>query len=210
MNRLPSQVSENPLVVSTFQHADQVEPTSIFVFLGPLAAPAVPELTILLNDTNNFDLVHSAAFCLAAVGDAGLPPLLAALANQKHPSCYSTAYWLGNYGLPFTFSTNFAKAVPLLIQCTTAADQRLAEAATKAIGRIHQEPQIAIPALENCLTSKNPMLRRAALRSLAGFGKPGIPHIVSRLLDSDEPVRRTATNLITLIAPEVLTNTPAP
>lgn len=209
VNRLPSPISKNSAVASTFSDADKLEPTSIFVILGAQAAPAIPELTSFLNATNNLDLVHSAAFCLAAIGDGGLPPLLAALANPKHPACYAAAYWLGVVTSPFHIGTNLSQAVPLLAQCTTAADQRLAERAIKAIGSIQLEPQVSIPALSTCLASTNSKIRRAAVQSLAHFGHDGIPALMIALKDSDEFVRRTATNMVMLITRDAFTNAPA-
>lgn len=209
VNRLPSSVSKAPVVASMLLNADKLEPSSIFVILGPQAAPAIPELTGFLNATNNLELVQSAAFCLAAIGDEGLPPLLGALAKHKQPSCYAAAYWLGVVASPFHFGTNLSQAVPLLVQCTTAADQRLAETAIKAIGHIHQEPQISVPALATCLASTNSMIRRTTLRSLARFGKASVPLLMTALKDSDEFVRRTATNMVMLIAPDTFTSAPA-
>jgi HEAT repeat protein len=204
-NKLPSAISESHIVASLFLDADKVEPTSTFVILGRQAAPAIPELTHFLNATNTPDLIHTAAFCLAAIGDEGLPPLLATLANPKHPACNEVAYWLGLDG-PFHFGTNLSQAVPLLAQCTTATDQRLAETAVKALGHIHQEPQIAIPALASCLASTNIAVRVKAVRSLAQFGRITLPLLVTALKDSDQTVSRVASYSLQIVAPEALTN----
>jgi len=207
VNRLPHDISHSRMATSVFLDANKVEPTSTFVILGPQAAPAIPKLTSFLTVTNTPYLIHSAVFCLAAIGDEGLPPLLAALADPQHPARYEVAYWLG-LDASFRFGTNLSLAVPLLAQCTAASDQRLAEAAAKALGHIHQEPQVAIPALANCLAMTNSALRVKAVHSLARFGGASIPHLLMALKDSDATVRRVATYSLQFVAPEVTTNAP--
>jgi HEAT repeat protein len=207
VNRLPGDISHSRIASSVFLDADKVEPTSTFVILGAQAAPAIPELTRFLTATNTPDLIHSAVYCLAAIGDEGLPPLLAVLADPQHPARYDVAYWLG-LDASFRLGTNLSQTVPLLAQCAAAADQRLAEAAVKALGHIHQEPEISIPALATCLTSTNAIMRTKAIRSLARFGEAAVPYLITALKDSDASVCRVATHYLQLIAPEALTNAP--
>jgi hypothetical protein len=204
---LPARVTDLRVVSFLLAGPRRAEPTSTFVILGPTAAPAVTELATLFRATNNPDLARSAAYCLAAIGPDGLPPLLAALADPTTPSCGYAVYWLGMES-PFNFGTNIARAVPLLAQCTTAADPDLAKAATRALGRIRMEPQVAIPALTNCLNSTNTLIRCEGLHSLARFGNQCIPLLERGYLDSDESVRRTATNCLHALARESATNAP--
>jgi hypothetical protein len=189
--------------------ANKIEPTSTFVILGPRAAPAIPQLTALLYSTNDLQLSRTAAFCLIAIGPDALPTLLTALSNPKLPCCYDVAYWLGvDRILPL--GTNISQAVPLLARCTICGDPRLAEAAIAAIGRIGLEPQISIHTLTNCLASTNSAVRRAAVRALAPFGKTAIPFLLDALQDSDQLVQYAAINSLRVIAPDTLTNVPAP
>lgn len=210
VNRLPHSISHSH-IVSSLLDENKVGPGGTFMILGPQAAPAVPELTGFLVATNTPSLIHSAVYCLAAIGDEGLPPLLTALADPQHPARYEVAYWLG-VGSHFPFGTKLSQAVPLLAQCVTAADPLLTETAVKALGHIHQEPQVAIPVLANCLTSTNfqgyLMIRFKAGMSLASFGQVAVAPLETALNHSDETVRRIATNSLQLIAQEVLTNAP--
>ena len=205
---LPSAISESEVVSSFLRDADKVEPSSTFVILGGQGAQAVPELTGLMFATNNPDLARSATYCLAAIGNDGLPPLLNALAKPNLPCCYYAAYWL-SVASHFNLGTNIAQAVPLLAQCTTATNEQLARAAIKALSRIKAEPRLAIPALANCLKSTNSFVRRDAVLSLAGFGTQTIPILLTALKDHDESVCRTATNCLRFLAPEVRTNSPS-
>lgn len=184
--------------------------TSIFVILGQRASPAVPDLTVMLQATNKPFMTRNAAWCLAAIGDEGLPALTAALANPQLSGCRDAAYVLGING-PFKFGTNVVSAVPLLARCASDKDPELAAAAVKALGRIGQAPGIALPAITNALLSPSSGTRREAIHALSRFaGEKGrvVPALLPALTDTNLFVRFAASNLLQQLAPEELTNRP--
>jgi len=203
---LPRPIFESRIVSSVFSGGHDFDPSATFYILGSQAAPAVPGLTSLMYSPKNSGLAHYAAYCLAAIGKEGLPSLVAALDKPQLPCCREAAFLLGVKGPPFTFGTNIALAVPALAKRAGDKDPDLAAAAIRALGHIRLEPQIAVPALTNSLRSKDPRVRQTAIRSLARFGEA--TSLLTALSDSDESVRRTATNCLGLIAPGTLTNVP--
>src|SRR5262249_44665210 len=102
-----------------------------------------------------------------------------------------------------------AQAVPPLIRLSSVTNEELARLAIKALGHLKARPEVAIPALTNCLNSPSLFVRRDSVHSLARFGKQTIPILVTKLMDQDEFVRRAATNCLELLEHESLTNAPA-
>jgi len=176
--------------------------------LGEQASPAVPELTSLMLRTKDVDVVHRIVFCLAAVGKDGVPSLVAALQHPQLPGCRAAAYGLG-INAPFEFGTNAAATVPLLAKLTSNTNEYLAKSAIEAIGRIHLEPQVAVPALTNALRSPSSGVQWEAEHAISQFGTNAIcavPLLVEALTNHVYKLRAAATNALLRIAPTVLTN----
>jgi HEAT repeat protein len=173
----------------------------IFVILGAQARQAVPELTELLCQTNNPDIARDAAFCLAAIGEPALPPLIGALSKPHLPGCREVAFLLGALGSaevpPLLSGCDLTAAVPPLCKLATGNDNRLAVIAVSALAHIRRVPDLALPALATSLGSPDPKLRQASVRALASFG--ATTAITPALNDVDESVRRTATNCLSLV-----------
>jgi hypothetical protein len=58
---------------------------SAFAVLGPDAAPAIPALEAMMNDTNRVGASLSAVYALSRIGPPGFPALTNALAIPQHP-----------------------------------------------------------------------------------------------------------------------------
>ncbi len=183
-----------------------IDPIAAFWILGPIAAPAVPELKILIKSARP-RTAQTAAHCLAMLGDEGVLPLLAALADRTVPDrTRASVAQLFIYSDALRGLKNISLAAPVLADCALSSDPALAAAAITALGKVHTQPEIAIRALTNSACSANPMLRRLALTSLASYGRQYVTILTPFLKDPDELVRRTATNYVKSLAPELFTN----
>lgn len=206
LEKLPAPISQSSFVASLrddaairFQLA-----ASGFVILRAQAEPAIPELTRLVNDTNNPYASQQASYCLTFIGEDALPPLLIALADSTFPYRSQVAGSLGSI-LRQTAGTNLAPALFLLGQCATNKDDNLASAALDALGRIALRPEISLPPILNALQCANPRVKVAAARAVARFGVEGRPAIPALLRACDDPdvfVRHAATNSLRAITPE--------
>ncbi|MEI7732671.1 MAG: HEAT repeat domain-containing protein [Verrucomicrobiota bacterium] len=139
---------------------------------------------------------------LCGLGNDGLPALATALANPKTPDRVSLVRQMGLY-----FETNVA-VVPVFAKCLQDTDNELREQVALTLGVMAVTPEVAVPALADCLKdAPPPPLRRRLFRALAAFGPQGraaIPVLVTRLNDPDLEARTDATNALLRIAPEVL------
>jgi HEAT repeat protein len=204
VDKLPDSVSENTFVQHLLEEKQGLEPTSTFFILGPLASPAVPQLAALLRATNtDADVCRAAAYCLAAIGEDGLPPLLDALKHPDLPACYYVAELLNTRPLHadnFNLGTNVDQAVPLLANTAMSINPELARASIQALGAFRSQPQIAIPVLTLSLESTNHPCRMSAVVALALFGPEGVGPLVGALSHKDPNVRAAATNCLQILA----------
>src|SRR5207248_8925708 len=100
--------------------------------LGPQAEPAVGQLSRLMNDPRGRRSALSAASILHDMGNAGLPPLLAAFTNQQATEGVRRIliFSMGTSG------TNARAAVPLLLQLLKDSDPRVRADTTNALQKI--------------------------------------------------------------------------
>lgn len=174
-----------------------------FDILGPIATPAIPALTNLLYATNPVTRLY-AAQCLSSIGAPALPALMAGLTNGSYALATDVALSIVDLG------TNAKPAVPIFLKDLQHPDHFYRERAADALGNLHIEPEVVVPALTNLLTDPSPAARFIAVKSLGQFGPAALqavplllPLLNSSALDS------AATEALRNIAPEVLTNAPA-
>jgi hypothetical protein len=91
-----------------------------FFMLGTNAAPAIPELTALMADTNRPHTARVATYALAYLGTYALPPMLAALTNTNHPNRALIVKIIGSQLVP-ELGTN--ACLPLLITASQDKDR---------------------------------------------------------------------------------------
>jgi HEAT repeat protein len=182
--------------------------TGIFCLLGPQAAPAIPELTTLLRQTNSPDLSYQAAYCLRVIGDDAVPAMTDALREPRLRCCQDVTFWLSAQ-LPYNTATNLTATVPFLARIAQDTNLELATVAIRALGSIRGRPELAVPALCDALKSKSVFVRQDAVRSLMHFGtnaQPAVPTLIGLLSDPSYAMRSICTNAVHEIAPEALTN----
>jgi HEAT repeats len=187
-----------------------------FGVLGARAAPAIPELTRLMNGRAAPLTAFRAALALAYLGTNGLAPLLAAINDPEHQNRFEALAAIDAMPDPWTPPAD--PVVPHIILCLgDVKDKRVAPAAAYALRRFGSVPELVIPALTNCLNSTNGLLRRRALQALSELGQhvPGrpavaaLPALTNALSDPDPSVRMEARSALDLIASEVRRNAPA-
>lgn len=149
--------------------------------LGPMAAPAVPELKRLLFTNYFHSSIKEAAFALAAVGPEGIAILTnAPQSNEWSGMC---AIWaLGQH------PDAGANAIPFLIRATTANSEGTACGAIQVLGLLHTDAAEVIPALVTALSNSDASVRSDAVRSLGEFGPTAavaIPQIKSLANDPE-------------------------
>lgn len=148
-----------------------VAPNSVFTILGPIAAPAIPELERMIQDTSRAS--DQPAYCLAAIGDPSIPAIVRLLENPHQRVRYSVTYQLGSelqFGNAFTRGTNLQALIEPLIKRTEDDYPYTAIAAIRALTAIKSEPALTRAAFERAASSPNKEVRaaaNAALREIA-------------------------------------------
>jgi HEAT repeat protein len=171
--------------------------------LGPGAAMCIPELTQMTKD-RGYHVSGRAIEALASFGQDGLPPMLAALSDPKHPARGRIASEISN--MP-DLGTNGVLAVPVLVGCLKDGDAHLATASARALGRFKLEPSLAVPSLIGGIGHTNYAVRMASAHALAQFGKDArtaVPALLAALDDPEAGVQRWAAQALSVVAPEDL------
>jgi len=172
-----------------------------FRALGPVARPAVPELTHLLDHTNRTIRIN-AIQALGVIGREGLPPLMTVLANKHYPSRGTAAFWITRSYVEAKDSTS---SIPFVLECLRDDAPEVVVAATLAIPKI--EADLMVPALLVQTANTNRNVREVTIEALGEYrtnARSALPALLSLCNDPDARVRRAATNSLRKIAPEML------
>jgi len=112
-------------------HIDRaLDGENIFVVLGPIAQPAIPELTRLAVTSSDEQRLHHCVNALSYTGSNAIPALLNIITNaQTEARCYAISL------LP-RFQTSALPAVPILVSCAHDENTRVASAAKAALGQL--------------------------------------------------------------------------
>lgn len=86
----------------------------------------------------------------------------------------------------------YAPAVPHLAQLVAEADPGTRFLAAKALGRIGDEAESAVPVLLKALRDDDIFLRMAITGTLISIGHPAVPGLVKALFDNNKAVRRAS------------------
>ena len=147
------------------------------------------------------DYYHYMADCgFSALGPVGKPavPALVALLRDRHPEVRAcAAHCLGGIG------PGAAEAIPALLLLLNDRAHRLVIWNTlDALGGIHQQPDIVIPALMNFVN--RPLGRWRAIKALEPYherAKVAIPSLKACLTDPSQAVRTAAMETLNAIDP---------
>ena len=132
-----------------------------FEVLGTNAAPAVAELTKLLNDKQH---AFVAVRCLVAVGPPAEPSVSQALTNQSVQVRYFATQ-------QFAWVTDSDEVyLAKMRECLQDPDGSVRFAAVQGIGLQTQAPDLAIPLLLEALRDKQDAVASWAAKFLANFG----------------------------------------
>ena len=168
-----------------------------FKSLGFRASPLVPELAGLAKHSSP-NVADRALRALAFMGSNGIPSLIAAMRDPRHPYRGRASAILGTVELsPSNADTVVSELVASL------KDPAINQSAADALGALKARPDIAVPALENALRDTNATLRAIAANSLIWFenrAQPALPSLSNALVDPNPDVRQAATNAIQQIS----------
>jgi HEAT repeat protein len=151
----------------------QMAPAVLFRILGSTAAPAIPELEAMMQQTN-ITALNQPASCLVDIGDDALPSIARLLTNSHRPTRYHTAYQFSAalaHSETFTRGTNLILVVPPLARCCEDGDPYTAIAAIRALAAINTDPATTTPALRAALQSTNKYVREEAAAALIQPGR---------------------------------------
>jgi HEAT repeat protein len=151
--------------------------------LGPVAKPAIPELSQLVRKEPSSPFAARALVILRAEA-----PVVAALTNDNRVIRRHAIIALAE-------DTVGPAAVPPLVLLLKDKDSETRSLTAWALGRIHKEDAIAVPALMTALGDNVAAVRGSAVEALCGFKPPPkllIPTLIKALTDKDASVRAPA------------------
>jgi hypothetical protein len=177
-----------------------------FAALGPLAAPAIPELIRRINATNSPFRRCTAMLALSHLGPQAVPAMAALLSNPSQAADFCAAECIRNLG------TNARPLLPLLMQNLQQTNWRAAAVSARALGDTNFAPDLVVPALTGCLQHPRREVRMEAPLALMEFGaqaRSALPALSNAVADGSFDVRKNAIIAIQQIASEAFTNAPA-
>lgn len=187
-----------------------------FEVLGPKAAPAVPELERIIQNSRGGFSQGWAMEALGSIGKDAFPMLIAALGNPKTQCRAADAInHMAKNGV------DISAAIPafLLIDRQTAEHVKELEQANALplyvdyyyalSSLLFENRPFFIPALTNCLHHPNNDVRVEAAKALGRLGeaaRPAVPALKEALDVRVIAVQEAALNALEKIAPDVLSN----
>jgi HEAT repeat protein len=158
-----------------------------FQILGPVAAPAIPELERMIGDTNRPVRAERALNTLPVIGAGAVPALLRIVTTPNASGQLRALQLLARMG------TNAAAAVPTLVELAKSKDVETADQAIKALDGLRLSPEIVVPMLTEYVD--HPSLHYLAISTLTDYGvdaKPAVPRLVQCLTNIDHDIAITA------------------
>ncbi len=172
-----------------------------FRVLGPQAGSALADLTALLKSARSGETAAREIEAIACLGSNALPALLTVLTNSADPYfSFNAAMAIGSMG------TNARPAIPVLIECLQRDNPTVVCYAAITLGKLHLEPDLVVPALAKALQSRsdnfNWKVHMGIITGLESYRAVG--ELEKMLDDPHDIVRSYVTNVLRIIAPEVL------
>lgn len=150
-----------------------------FEALGPIAKPAIPELTRRINLPHSIGRKALAMHALSYIGPEVHPVMLAVLTNINPMELRWASPCIGRMG------PDARPLIPLLVQNLQHTNLSVACSCTRALGELKLEPGFVVPALMMGLADPRQQMQIQAATSLKQFGKLALPalHALSNSLN---------------------------
>lgn len=162
--------------------------------LGPIAAPAIPELIPLLGDEQT---AYPAALALGAIGEIAVPPLVQCLTN--------TNAWLRVSAVQaINFMHGAEGAIPSLVTCLTDPEPAVRSSAAIALGDMRKQPDTVVPRLIALLDDAESTVRQAGTIALGLYGsqaRAAKEKLTRMQNDPSSEVRQAANSAMNKILP---------
>lgn len=169
-----------------------------FALLGPQANAAIPAL-IRRTSLNGSPFRRSnAMLALAYFGKAAVPTMAALLANDQ-----ATNGWMVT--CIRELGTNATPLVPIVIRNLTHTNVFAAINSAAILGELKLDPDLAVPALTNCMLDPRPEVRLQVVLAIMEFGQlatNALPALTNALADPFPDVRKIAANAVEKIVPQ--------
>ena len=154
---------------------------------GPLARPAIPALIGFLNHA---ETANEAAYSLVVI-DQGIFPLTRVVTNEHYEVSIRSATAARLASGQYDETT----VVAVLLGTLQDKNPEVSSQAARALGVIHKEPDLVIPALTESLSNPSALVRRESAGALGGFGpkaQSALPLLLKAGVDGDRIVRKEA------------------
>ena len=201
--RLPDSITGgSPLYRLTFPAGVRraAHAATAFRVLGPMAAPAIPELARLLAITNSTSSSQRALCALFCLGPAAVPAIANILSSPRYAGDRWAMDCIENMG------TNARAITPIIVSNLTHTNDLIAEMTAWSFIMVgptnHFDADLLVPALIQCLQDPRPNVRKLAvfpLRTLGAAAAPAWPALTNALQDPDPQVRTNAAKAIQYI-----------
>jgi HEAT repeat protein len=191
--------------------ADRAESTVVgFRILGPAAASAFPELARLACDATHQERSERAIRTLILVRPHATTALGEVLSDAPGPTRLKTLQFIA-----VLHDRSLLRALlPSLLERMYDTDDEVAKWAVVNVTELKlDQPEPILTVLVEALKIPKPQVRAELIKSIATFdtaATPAVPSLTQFLTDTDPIVRRETTNLLRMIAPAVLRQTPSP
>jgi HEAT repeat protein len=162
--------------------------------LGPIAAPAIPELIPLLGDEQT---AYPAALALGAIGESAVPALVQCLTNANAQLRVSAVQAIN-------FMHGAEGAIPSLVTCLTDPEPTVRFCAAIALGDMRKQPETVVPLLTMLLDDTDSSVRQAGAIALGLYGSEAQAATAKLNLLQNDPsgeVRQAAKTAINKILP---------
>ncbi len=201
--RIPSfQVASAARMVSPFYYAPGSNPRHFAArALGEIGRPATNAIPALAAAAKRPEVGAAAEAALMKIRGEPVAPLVRALADPASPRWVEYAHIAGYLGL------DGETAVPPLCRALRSTNDLVVSAAANALGRIHLNPALAVPALLEALSryDRQKYFRLniydalGAYESDAAAAAPAVRHLLNSSIDPD--TRAYASRLLCRILP---------
>ncbi len=178
----------------TPSYAGRLSASRAFAVIGSAAAPVIPQLIPLLNNTNSS---IDAANALAAIGKESVQPLINRMGTGD-----SFGKGMAAAAISKIKPEDAAPAIDPLIKLTKDSDVNAQEWAAKALGNIALKPEICLPVLIGLLDSKSVPVVNAAISGLGNYGtaaKEALPKIEPFTKSRVDDLKSAAMNAVAKI-----------